>query len=80
MPSSAPIGAPAVRSPLGLNRSLGGAIALIAVVTMLGGAAVAVALGRLDAAIEARGQAHRIIRDGDAFLIAMLKQETGLRG
>lgn len=64
----------------GLNRSLGGAIAIIALVAVLGSGAVLATLGQLQSAIDARGRSNLIIRALDAFRVSMLNQETGLRG
>ncbi|MGY2047737.1 methyl-accepting chemotaxis protein [Methylobacterium sp. JK268] len=64
----------------GLNRSLGGAIAAIAVVTVLSGAVVLVTLDQQNAATEALTRSNQVIRGLDAFRAAMLNQETGLRG
>ena len=64
----------------GLNRTFGSAVALIAVVALLSGAAVAIALHNLNKATNARREAHRVMRDTDTFRGAMLNQETGLRG
>ena len=64
----------------GLNRTLGGAVAVIALVAMLSGAVVVSALNQQEAAVEARRLAYATMRETDAFLIAMLNQETGLRG
>ena len=63
-----------------LNRSLGGAIAAIVLVVLLSSVIVLVTVQRLDVAIAARGRANEITRSLDAFRIAMLNQETGLRG
>ena len=63
-----------------LNRSLGGAIALIALVAISSGIVVVFALHRSNAAIEARRQAYAAVREVGAFRAAMLNQETGLRG
>ncbi|MFG5120917.1 methyl-accepting chemotaxis protein [Methylorubrum sp. POS3] len=64
----------------GLNRSLGGAIGAIALVSVLSSVAVQVTLAQLHDATEARGRSNRIIRGLDAFRSAMLDQETGIRG
>jgi PAS domain S-box-containing protein len=64
----------------GLNRSLGVATAAIAVVSLLSSGAVLITLNQLRTATEARGHATQVIRTVDASLVAMLNQETGLRG
>ena len=64
----------------GLNRSLGGAIGIIALVAVLGSGAVLVSLAQLQAAIDARGRSNLVLRSLYALRIAMLNQETGLRG
>ncbi|GJD49764.1 Adaptive-response sensory-kinase SasA [Methylobacterium crusticola] len=64
----------------GLNRSLGGAIAIIALVAVLGSAAVLTTQGQLQAAIDARGRSNLVLRSLYSLRIAMLNQETGLRG
>jgi methyl-accepting chemotaxis protein len=64
----------------GLNRSLGGAIAAIALVSVLSSTALLAAFHQLHEATEARAHSTRVIRYLDAFRSAMLNQETGLRG
>ena len=64
----------------GLNRVLGGAILLIAIVAALSGWLVVASLRRLDVATAARARSTEIIHEVDDFLTAMLNQETGLRG
>jgi len=64
----------------GFNRSLGGAIAAIAAVSLLCSAVTLATLKELDAATEARGQANRVIERLNQFRDGMLNQETGLRG
>ena len=64
----------------GLNRTLGGAIAMIAIVSALSSWAVLTSLRQLDAATKARGRSYTLIHEANSFLIAMLNQETGLRG
>ena len=64
----------------GLTRTLGGAILLVALVTILSGIAVVLVLEREEAALAARSASNRIVRDVAAFRAAMLNQETGLRG
>ncbi|KAB1070054.1 methyl-accepting chemotaxis protein [Methylobacterium planeticum] len=64
----------------GLNRSLGGAIGAIAVVSVLSGGAVLVTLNHLREATEARGRSSQVIRTIGELRTTMLNQETGLRG
>lgn len=64
----------------GFNRSLGGAIGLIALVTLLDGVVVLVMLGQLWAATAAREHSTRIMAAANDVYVAMLNQETGLRG
>ena len=64
----------------GLNRTLGGAIAMIAIVSALSSWAVLTSLRQLDATVTARGRSYTLIHEANSFLIAMLNQETGLRG
>ena len=64
----------------GLNRSLGGAIGIIAVVAVLGSSAVLVSLSQLQDAIDARGRSNLVLRSLYSLRIAMLNQETALRG
>ncbi|GLS68223.1 methyl-accepting chemotaxis protein [Methylobacterium tardum] len=64
----------------GLNRSLGGAIGIIALVSLLSSGAVQVTLSHLDEASEARTRASQVIRGLGDLRAAMLNQETGLRG
>ena len=64
----------------GLNRSLGGAIGAIAVVALLSGVGVALALDQLNDAIDARYRSGRIIIQIGLFRVAMVNQETGERG
>jgi PAS domain S-box-containing protein len=68
-----------VRS-FGLNRTLGAAIAAIAMTVLLSSGGVLLTLGQIRDAVEAQDRARRIIRSLDGFLDAMLNQETGLRG
>ena len=63
-----------------LNRSLGAAIALIALVAISSGIVVVFALHRSNVATDARQRAHAAVREIGAFRAAMLNQETGLRG
>ncbi|MCJ2062958.1 methyl-accepting chemotaxis protein, partial [Methylobacterium sp. J-088] len=64
----------------GLNRTLGGAIGAIAVVSVLISGVALLAFDRLNEATEARRHSVQVLRDLDAFTLAMLNQETGLRG
>ena len=65
---------------LGLNRSLGGAIGVIALVSLLSSAAVLLTRGERRDATDALDRSTQVIRGLDAFRTAMLNQETGLRG
>ena len=65
---------------LGLNRSLGGAIGAIALVSLLSSGMVLAALHEVDKTAAQRARSARILSDLDAFRSAMLNQETGLRG
>ena len=69
-----------MQNTFGLNRSLGSAIGAIALVSLISAAAVLTTVGQLRTATEQRLHSTRIIRAADAFLAAMLNQETGLRG
>ncbi len=64
----------------GLNRTLGSAIGVIALVSILSGGAALVTRDQLHAATEALDRSTQAIRGLDAFRTAMLNQETGLRG
>ena len=64
----------------GLNRSLGGAIGAIALVSVISSGAVLTTLDELRDATRARGRSTEVIRGLDGFRTAMLNQETGLRG
>ncbi|MDN3571629.1 CHASE3 domain-containing protein, partial [Methylobacterium longum] len=64
----------------GLNRTLGGAIGVIALVTILSSGAVLVTRNQLQSANEALAHSGQVIRALDRFRAAMLNQETGLRG
>ena len=64
----------------GLNRSLGGAIGAIALVSALSSGIVFLALNQLHDATDARGRSSQLIRALGEFRAAMLNQETGLRG
>ena len=69
-----------MRKSLGLNGLLGGAIGVIALVSILSSSAVLITRSRLQEATEAREHSDQVIRGLDAFRAAMLNQETGLRG
>lgn len=64
----------------GLNRSLGSAIGAIALVALASGATVFVALHQLSAVNAARDRSNLILTELDAFRVAMLNLETGIRG
>ncbi|MBA9071711.1 methyl-accepting chemotaxis protein [Methylobacterium sp. RAS18] len=64
----------------GLNRSLGGAIGVIALVSLLSSGAVLLTRNQLHGATDALDRSTKVIRGLDAFRAAMLNQETGLRG
>lgn len=63
-----------------LNRTLGLAIATIAVVALVGSGVVLVTLSRWQAATVERSRSVEIILGLDAFRTAMLNQETAIRG
>ncbi|KQS86449.1 hypothetical protein ASG32_02665, partial [Methylobacterium sp. Leaf361] len=65
---------------LGLNRILGGAIGVIALVSVLTSGAVLITADQLRDATDARSRSNQLIRALDGFRAAMLNQETGLRG
>lgn len=65
---------------LGLNRILGGAIGVIALVSVLSSGWVLVTAEQLRDATDARSRSNQLIRGLDGFRAAMLNQETGLRG
>ncbi len=65
---------------LGLNRSLGGAIGVIALVSLLSSGMFLAALREVDKTTAQQARSTRILSDLDAFRTAMLNQETGLRG
>ena len=65
---------------LGLNRTLGSAIGVIALVSVLSSGAVLLTRGQLQDANETLNRSNQTIRGLDAFRNAMLNQETGLRG
>lgn len=69
-----------MRKSLGLNGLLGGAIGVIALVSILSSSAVLITRSRLQEATDARERSDQLIRGLDAFRAAMLNQETGLRG
>ncbi|MCJ2138259.1 CHASE3 domain-containing protein, partial [Methylobacterium sp. J-026] len=64
----------------GLNRTLGSAIGVIALVTVLSSGAVLLTDNQLQEATDARDRSSQLIRALDGFRAAMLDQETGLRG
>ncbi|SFN02704.1 CHASE3 domain-containing protein, partial [Methylobacterium pseudosasicola] len=64
----------------GLNRTLGGAIGVIALVSILSSGAVLATRNQLQAATDALDRSNQVARGLDAFRTAMLNQETGLRG
>ncbi|ACB79524.1 methyl-accepting chemotaxis protein [Methylorubrum populi] len=64
----------------GLNRSLGGAISTILLVSVLSSGAVLATLDQLQDATDARARSSQTIRALGDFRAAMLNQETGLRG
>ncbi|MGU3667570.1 methyl-accepting chemotaxis protein, partial [Methylobacterium sp. A49B] len=64
----------------GLNRTLGGAIGIIALVTILSSGAVLITRNQLQSANDALAHSSQVIRALDGFRGAMLNQETGLRG
>ncbi|WCS28866.1 methyl-accepting chemotaxis protein (plasmid) [Methylobacterium sp. NMS14P] len=64
----------------GLNRTLGGAIGVIALVSVLSSGAVLATRNQLQDATDARNRSNQLVRGLDAFRTAMLNQETGLRG
>jgi methyl-accepting chemotaxis protein len=65
---------------LGLNRTLGSAIGVIALVSVLSSGAVLLTRSQLQDANDALSRSNQTIRSLDAFRNAMLNQETGLRG
>ena len=69
-----------VPNAFGLNRSLGGAIGIIAFVALLNGGVVLAMLGQLRAVTATRHHSTRVLTAVDRFYMAMLNQETGLRG
>jgi methyl-accepting chemotaxis protein len=64
----------------GLNRSLGGAIGIIALVSVLSSGVVLFTIDQLHETTEARARSSQTIRALGEFRSAMLNQETGLRG
>ena len=64
----------------GLNRTLGSAIGVIALVSVLSSGAVLITGNQLRDATDARNRSSQLIRGLDNFRTAMLNQETGLRG
>jgi signal transduction histidine kinase/CHASE3 domain sensor protein len=63
-----------------LTRTLGSAIAAIAFVALISGAAIFTTIRQVDTARAARARSIEINRQLDAFWAAMLNQETGTRG
>lgn len=63
-----------------LNRTLGGAIAAIALVAVVSSAAILITVRQVDTATETRARSNQIIRALDAFRSGMLNQETAARG
>lgn len=63
-----------------LNRTLGLAIAVIALVAVIGGSSVLISLSQLGSSIEARYRSTQVVSGLETFRAAMLNQETGLRG
>ncbi|TXM97724.1 methyl-accepting chemotaxis protein, partial [Methylobacterium sp. WL64] len=64
----------------GLNRTLGGAIGVIALVSVLSSGAVLITRNQLQDATDALDRSTQVVRGLDAIRTAMLNQETGLRG
>ena len=64
----------------GLNRTLGGAIGVIALVSVLSSGAVLTTRNQLQDATDALDRSTQVVRGLDAIRTAMLNQETGLRG
>ena len=64
----------------GLNRTLGGAIGVIALVSVLSSGAVLATRNQLQEATYALDRSTQVVRGLDAFRTAVLNQETGLRG
>ena len=64
----------------GLNRTLGGAIGVIALVSVLSSGAVLATRNQLQDATDALDRSTQVARSLDAFRTDMLNQETGLRG
>ena len=69
-----------MQNALGLNRTLGSAIGVIAIVSLISSGVLLSSLHDLRGATVARGRSHQIIYEIGAFRDAMLNQETGLRG
>ncbi|MCJ2124357.1 methyl-accepting chemotaxis protein [Methylobacterium sp. J-077] len=63
-----------------LNRTLGGAIGVIALVSALSSGAVLLTRNQLQETTDALDRSTQVVRGLDAFRTAMLNQETGLRG
>ncbi|MCJ2106759.1 methyl-accepting chemotaxis protein, partial [Methylobacterium sp. E-041] len=64
----------------GLNRTLGGAIGVIALVSVLSSGAILATRNHLQDTTDALARSTQVVRGLDAFRTAMLNQETGLRG
>ena len=69
-----------MRNTFDLNRSLGGAIAIIAAIALLSSGLILTTLNRLNHAADVRAQSFHLLAELDTFQIAMLDQETGVRG
>ena len=64
----------------GLSRSLGSAVAAIAIVSVVSSILVLATMAQLRSATRAQQHSTAVIRAADAFLVAMLNQEVGVRG
>lgn len=69
-----------MQSNSSLNRTLGGAVAIIGGVALLTGLSLAFVLSSLREAAEARGHSYQIVIQLNTLRAAMLNQETGIRG
>ncbi|GJE52169.1 hypothetical protein GOFOIKOB_5237 [Methylobacterium tardum] len=65
---------------LGLNRTIGGAIGIIALVSLLSSGAVLLTGNERREATDALERSNQVIRGLESFRAAMLNQEIGLRG
>ena len=63
-----------------LNRSLGLAVLMIALVSLIGSGVVLASLNRLRTSTDARGRSNETIIAINRFRTAMLDEETGIRG